>query len=84
MKKYHFAKITSKGQLTLPLNVRNLLGLDKGDNLEIYLEDNQIVMKKVSPVSPNLYQQHRGVPPVTTDHEGYCESKGISGWWQSL
>lgn len=95
MKKYHFARMTDRGQLALPLNLRNLLKLDKGDELEFYLEDNQIVMKKVTPVSLQgdfdpigdeigICRQNRGMALVTTDHDGYCESKDILRWRQTL
>lgn len=46
------AKLTSKGQLTLPKSVREKLNLDKGSYIAIYLEKDQIVMKKVNPKRP--------------------------------
>lgn len=46
------AKLTSKGQLTLPKSVRDQLKLEKGSCIAIYLENNQIVMKKVAPKKP--------------------------------
>ncbi len=46
------AKLTSKGQLTLPKSVRDQLKLEKGSYLAIYLEKDQIIMKKVNPRRP--------------------------------
>lgn len=46
------AKMTSKGQLTLPKAIRDKLNLDKGSYVAIYLEKDQIVMKKVNPHPP--------------------------------
>jgi transcriptional pleiotropic regulator of transition state genes len=46
------AKLSSKGQLTLPKSVRDKLNLDKGSFIAIYLEKDQIVMKKVNPRKP--------------------------------
>lgn len=46
------AKLTSKGQLTLPKSVRDQLKLAKGSYIAIYLEKDQIVMKKVNPKQP--------------------------------
>jgi len=46
------AKLTSKGQLTLPKSVRDELKLEKGSYIAIYLEKDQIVMKKVNPRKP--------------------------------
>lgn len=46
------AKLTSKGQLTLPKSVRDQLNITKGSFIAIYLEKDQIVMKKVNPKTP--------------------------------
>lgn len=46
------AKLTSKGQLTLPKTVRDELNLTKGSYIAIYLEKDQLVMKKVNPKRP--------------------------------
>ena len=46
------AKLTSKGQLTLPKSVRDELKLDKGSYIAIYLEEDHMVMKKVNPKKP--------------------------------
>jgi len=46
------AKLTSKGQLTLPKSVREKLNLDDGSYIAIYLEKDQLVMKKVNPKRP--------------------------------
>lgn len=46
------AKLTSKGQLTLPKSVRDQMNLSKGSFIAIYLEKDQIVMKKVNPKRP--------------------------------
>ncbi|MBO5623797.1 MAG: AbrB/MazE/SpoVT family DNA-binding domain-containing protein [Butyrivibrio sp.] len=37
------AKITSKGQVTIPVGIRNKLGVDTGDQL-IFLEKNGVVI----------------------------------------
>jgi transcriptional pleiotropic regulator of transition state genes len=50
--KSQMAKLTSKGQLTLPKSVRDKLNLDKGSYIAIYLEKDQLVMKKVNPKKP--------------------------------
>lgn len=45
-------KLTSKGQLTLPKEYRDRLGLDKGCQLVIVLRGNALVLKKYCPVQP--------------------------------
>ena len=37
------AKLTSKGQITIPVEIRNKLGVDTGDQL-IFLEKNGVVL----------------------------------------
>ncbi len=42
------AKITvsEKGQITIPKEVRDRLGILKGDKIIVYLKDDEIIMKK--------------------------------------
>ena len=45
-----FAKLTSKGQITLPKEIRDRLGLDAGSMLDFQLlEDNTITARPVKP-----------------------------------
>jgi AbrB family looped-hinge helix DNA binding protein len=45
-----FAKLTSKGQITLPKEIRDRLGLDAGSMLDFQmLEDNTITAREVKP-----------------------------------
>ena len=37
------AKITSKGQITLPKAIRQYLNVDTGDSIEFFIDDNGIV-----------------------------------------
>ena len=46
------AKITSKGQITLPKEVRRRLGVGPGDELEFVEENGRYVLKKIVKVSP--------------------------------
>lgn len=52
------AKITSKGQITIPKEVRDRLGLVAGDELEFVEEDGcyQILRH----VEPSVFQRYRG------------------------
>jgi AbrB family looped-hinge helix DNA binding protein len=45
------AKMTSKGQITLPKEIRDQLGLELGDEVEFYMEDGEYHMRKVPPPS---------------------------------
>jgi antitoxin PrlF len=45
-----FATLTSKGQITLPKEIRDRLGLDAGSMLDFHiLEDNTITARQVKP-----------------------------------
>jgi antitoxin PrlF len=59
------AKVTSKGQITLPKEIRDQLGLEPGDEVDFYVEDGKYRMRKVAPSHPFLpwrgfLQQHVG------------------------
>jgi len=38
--------VSEKGQITIPKEVRDRLGILKGDKIIVYLKDNEIIMKK--------------------------------------
>lgn len=44
------SRLTSKFQATVPLKVRQKLGLNKGDLLEFRVRNGAVTIKKVSPV----------------------------------
>jgi AbrB family looped-hinge helix DNA binding protein len=44
-----FSRITSKGQVTLPKEVREALDLGKGDLLAYEIQDKVAILKKVEP-----------------------------------
>lgn len=44
------AKITSKGQVTIPKNIRELMGLDIGDQIAFLVEDDKVLIIKANVV----------------------------------
>lgn len=52
------ATVTSKGQITLPKEVREALGLSRGSEVEFELEPGRAVLRKR--VSPEVYERWRG------------------------
>ena len=40
-------KITRKGQVTIPKEIRDMLALNESDNLEVRIEGNSVVMEKL-------------------------------------
>ena len=47
-------KVTRNYQDTIPASIRNRLGIHEGDILEFHLEDDKIIIKKVSSVRPRI------------------------------
>jgi len=45
-------KVTRKGQITLPKEIRDKLSIREGDYLEITLQGDKIIIKKVEPPVP--------------------------------
>ena len=42
-------KIDMLGRIVVPMEVRQTLGINEGDPLEIYTEDNKIILQKYQP-----------------------------------
>ena len=42
-------KIDSLGRIVVPMELRNLLDISEGDPIEIFIEDDRIILKKYSP-----------------------------------
>ena len=40
-------KVTDKGQISLPVNIRNSLNISQGDDLIITQDDSSIIIKKI-------------------------------------
>lgn len=47
-------KVTRNYQVTIPAAIREKLGIKEGDVLEVYLRDDEIVLKKVSASRPRI------------------------------
>jgi looped-hinge helix DNA binding domain, AbrB family len=47
-------KVTRNYQVTIPASIRNRLGIHEGDILEFHIEDDKIIIKKLSPVRPRI------------------------------
>ncbi|MQL53978.1 AbrB/MazE/SpoVT family DNA-binding domain-containing protein [Desulfofundulus thermobenzoicus] len=42
-------RITSKGQMTLPVRARKRLNIKEGDHLAVYIHGEEIILRKFSP-----------------------------------
>jgi AbrB family looped-hinge helix DNA binding protein len=64
------AKVTSKGQITIPVGVRNSLGVKPGDHLLFEQQDDGI--RLVRDAEENVFEKWRGigVPGMAPGREG--------------
>lgn len=44
-------RIDQLGRVTIPMETRNILGIKVNDSLEIFTEDNMIILKNTSPAA---------------------------------
>jgi antitoxin PrlF len=58
-----FSKITSKGQVTIPKEVREKLNVQEGDHIAFVEVDGQIIVQKAEvvtfPSNPDLYRSYQ-------------------------
>ena len=69
--------ISSKGQITIPLEIRNRLGLKSGDRVEFVVEDNRTTIRPArGPENPFL--KYVGALPA------FSNVREVNAWVQSL
>ena len=56
-----FTKVSHKFQVVIPKNIRELLRISKGDLLQVYEKDDEIVMKKVETREPLSLKNLKGL-----------------------
>jgi AbrB family looped-hinge helix DNA binding protein len=85
-------KVTSKGQVTIPSEVRAALGIDEGSYLEVTEEGEEIRLRKVVPARPlsgddpiwgliGAGESSRG--DVASNHDRYLAEGEIERWRES-
>ena len=75
---YKQARITSKGQITVPLDVRRALGVKAGDRLLFEGDGNRMQVRPVRPESPFAKYAGIGNPGIPSG------LKGINRWLREL
>ena len=75
------ATVTSKGQITIPVEVRSALGLDAGDRVEfVELEKGKFaVVAATTPVESLKGLIHKPAKPVSIDQMNAAIAKNRSG-----
>ena len=59
MQNKHFSKVTGKGQITIPSNIRNNLNIPIGSKIELIEQDNCII---IVPINSSLSKLKRSLP----------------------
>jgi transcriptional pleiotropic regulator of transition state genes len=86
------AKVTAKGQVTIPVELRDALGIDEATYLEVSEEGNEIRMRKVVPARPlsgddpiwNLVGAgESGFKDVAEEHDRHLASGEVKRWRES-
>ncbi len=54
-------KVSHKFQVVIPKEIREILGISRGDTLQVYEKDNEIVMKKTESKSPLSLKNLKGL-----------------------
>lgn len=62
------AKVTSKGQITIPIEIRKILGLKEGSKVFFFKKDNEIVIKNASMLA---------LEKIQNEFEGEAERLGL-------
>jgi AbrB family looped-hinge helix DNA binding protein len=75
------SRISSKGQITLPMQVRERLGVGSGDQVEFFFDGERTVVKPVRPEG-NPFEKWIGIAKdrVPADFDPVAWQREIRGW----
>ncbi len=59
----HSSTISSKGQITIPLEIRHRLGLNEGDHVEFVIQNDQTIMRPAR-LAGNPFEKFVGILPA--------------------
>jgi AbrB family looped-hinge helix DNA binding protein len=85
-------KVTSKGQITIPIEIRESLGIDKGVYLEVSETDQEIRLRRIVPARPLgpddpiwtlIGAGQSGLGDVSTEHDRHLAAAEIDRWRES-
>jgi len=88
---YEIVRVTSKGQMTIPVSIRRMLGIREGDALAVSIEGNEIRLKKVEVVRPLsdadpiwklIGSGESGEKDVSEEHDRHIAAGEIRRWQQ--
>ena len=82
-------RVSSKGQLTIPVSIRKELNIREGDYLRVNIEENEIRLKKVDAVQPlsaddpiwkMIGTVESGLKDVSVNHDAYLAQEEVKRW----
>jgi transcriptional pleiotropic regulator of transition state genes len=85
-------KVTSKGQITIPIEIRESLGLDEGAYLEVSETDQEIRLRKIVPARPLgaddpiwtlIGAGESGRGDVSAEHDRHLADAEVERWRES-
>jgi antitoxin PrlF len=65
----HLTRVTRKGQITVPVEVRRALGLQEGDNVAVLVEDGQVTLERRAGIVERTAGALRGSPDALTPQQ---------------
>lgn len=72
-----FSTISSKGQITVPLEIRNRLGLKQGDRVEFVVENNRTSIRPARAPENPFVKYVGALPTLSGVHE-------VNAWVRTL
>jgi transcriptional pleiotropic regulator of transition state genes len=85
-------KVTSKGQITIPIELREALGIDEGSYLEVLEGDREIRLRRIVPDRPLddddpiwdlIGAGDSGRADVSADHDRHLAEAEVDRWRES-
>ncbi|NLY75494.1 MAG: AbrB/MazE/SpoVT family DNA-binding domain-containing protein [Firmicutes bacterium] len=82
-------RVSAKGQFTIPVSVRKKFNIREGDYLQIWIENDEIRVKKVEPIQPLSPEDpiwkligagESGYSDVSTNHDRYLAAGENKRW----
>lgn len=86
------AKVTSKGQVTIPQEAREALGISEGSYLEVRTQGDELRLRKIVAVRPLgeddpiwalIGAAAGGSADVSQEHDRYLAEAEVAGWRES-
>ncbi|NPV80517.1 MAG: AbrB/MazE/SpoVT family DNA-binding domain-containing protein [Firmicutes bacterium] len=86
---HELMRMTAKGQLTIPISIRRRLNIREGDYIQIYLEGDEIRLRKVEPVRPLSADDPiwrlvgagaSGYTDISVNHDHYLAEGEVERW----